>query len=77
MKEEEIKEQEPRFHDICLPGLLEDMRLSLYITQIKDTELYLVFSCEDKQTTQTYSFNEFSNFISMEFTRRKIKDTLN
>lgn len=61
---------------MCMPGMTEDYKLSVFFHLEQYTGLKLVFVCEEGSEVLVKEFEECSDLIFREFDKKKISQTL-
>ena len=71
-----LQENAPCFENICMPGLTEDSKLSIFFHLEPYNSLKLVYVCEEYSEELLEEFKESAMLIFKEFDKKKITQTL-
>lgn len=65
-----------RFDQICLPGMTEDCRLSVFVHRDDTTPLKVVFVSDDSSQEQLNAFENSSSNILKEFSEKGVSQII-
>jgi hypothetical protein len=70
--QQRLKDKSPLFENVCLPGMTEDYKLSIYFRIEQESSLKLVFVCEETSPLLMREIEECAELMYREFDNNKI-----
>lgn len=76
INEERLKRESPVFESLCMPGLTEEYKLSVFFFYEKESNLRVIYVCEEAKAELKQEFTECAELLCTELQKRKITSTL-
>jgi len=68
----QLQESGPCFEQMCMPGMTEDYKLSIFFHLEQYSGLKLIFVCEEVKEGLLDEFKECAEYLFKEFDKKKI-----
>lgn len=72
INDERLKKSSPVFESLCMPGLTEEYKLSVFFYYEKKSNLRVIYVCEEAKPELKKEFTDCADLLCTELEKRKI-----